>query len=94
MPPKGVAKTQGAFEIDRPARAPISHGGSTDCRAHGGGGEPASAALADSQTDAVDGDALALLQVVVAARNTELPPGFGGCHALDCSDIVNESSEH
>src|SRR5678816_1493740 len=83
MASQPVAGAQRSLEVDAPAYIPRSDGRSAERRCDRADGEPTVSMRHDGETGAVDRDAFALDEVVVAARDAELEAGRRARHCLD-----------
>src|SRR6266576_2433057 len=93
VPAQPIAGAQRAFQIDRPAFAPLPNQRTTERRGDGMNGEPALYDSLDRQASTVDGDALALLDATIP----RLYPQFRAVvqrHRVYAANRVYDSGKH
>src|SRR6266576_2875146 len=93
VPAQPIAGAHRAFQIDRPAFAPLPNQRTTERRGDGMNGEPALYDSLDRQASTVDGDALALLDATIP----RLYPQFRAVvqrHRVYAANRVYDSGKH
>jgi hypothetical protein len=91
---KAIADAQRTLEIHSATRLPRRERGARERRRHRGSAEPPTPALTDGEARTVDGDALALEEIVVAATDPKLTARGRVSDSLDSADVVDQAREH
>src|SRR5215831_4750198 len=94
MPAQPVADAQGSLEIDPRTGAPGAHRRAVKRRRHGRGGEPLWTMLANRETRAIHGDALARREIRVAALDPKFTARVRRRDSRNPSDVVDQAGEH
>src|SRR6185436_6321328 len=89
-----IADPHRSFEVDPGSLLPITDRGSLERRSDGGRGEPPGSELANGETRAVDGDALASGEVRKWRTDAKLARGIRLPRVLDFADLFDQSGEH
>src|SRR5262249_58050866 len=94
MSAQSITYAERTLEVHTGAGVPSADRRAVERRGHRGYGKPLRTVLANRETGAVHGDALAGRHVAVPALDAELAPRVGGRHAGDAPDVVDQAGEH
>ena len=89
-----VADPQGALEVHPSPASPVADRGPTERRDDGANREPTLAVLDHGEARAVDGNALTVDEIAVAALDAKLASGLGVGDARNRSNVVDQSGKH